>query len=450
MREGRKILFIIMSLFVIFGALPLHAENMAKTLTLSEALKLASERDVRLIIAQERVVQALARLGQNRSVLFPQLNISASENRQTRDLRTAGINLSGDPLVGPFNVFDARARITQTIFDSSAMARFKSAQAGHELSMAELHKIQEDVLVLVATIFLDAQRSAQSVEYVQALINKEEKALAIAQSQKDLGISSDVDVKKAQASYNTAMRLFNEAKAHATESRLDLLTALGWDVNTSIQFLDDDGLNFPIPQEDYSLDSVEHLPEMAVARGQLTLDKSNLNVEKAGYWPKISMFADYGPSGVDPTDQNETYTLGVQASWPILDGGLRKYSKKEAESRVRESEAALQDTQRQSQSKILNALESFHQAQALAKEKESQHELSKQQLLLAQQRKIDGSASDLEVLDAMAQEAGAHDQENEARAALLTAQINWVSSVGRMNDFLKREVSSLDSKGKNL
>ncbi len=417
-----------------------------RTLSLGEALRLADQRELRLIVSQERVAQAMARIGQSRSALLPQLNLNAYQNRQTRDLRTAGMAFAGDPLVGPFNVFDARAQITQTIFDASALARLSAARAGQALTAAQLRQTKEDVLALVATMFVDARRAAQSVGYADTVVKKEEKKLAVAQHQQAAGTGSQPDVLQAQADHAAALRLRQQAQTTAVNARLDLLAALGLDLEGPVQFSNDDGLNFPEPDADPSLTRFEHLPDLEVAGEQLNVSRADRSTEKWEFFPKISALADYGPSGIDPSDQNETYTLGLKASFPIFDGGSRKSRVQEAESRLRESEAGFADARTQSQAKILSARESFRQAEALVAEKDAQRALAQKQLSLAQERLHNGTASEVELLEAQARDAGADDQQNEARAAFITAQIHWTRATGGMEGLLSGTTARLDSK----
>ena len=204
--------------------------NQSRTLTLKESLLIAGERDIRLILSQERITQAIARIGQNRSSLLPQLEISSSQKRQTRDLRVSGINLPGDPLVGPFNTFDLRAQLTQMIFDPSAMDRLKSAQGTRELSKAQSRKTKEDVLAMVAQMYINARRSQENLEYAMTYVRKEEKNLSLAQSRLDSGTGSVLELKKAQAEHDVAIHREKQAEANAVMTRLDLLSALGMDL----------------------------------------------------------------------------------------------------------------------------------------------------------------------------------------------------------------------------
>lgn len=424
-------------ILVINFSMPAAAQDKGslRVVTLKEALQMAEARDIRLILSQERVNQSIARIGQNRSGLLPQLGISSSQKRQTRDLRTAGINLPGDPLVGPFNTFDARIQLTQAIFDPAAMARFNAARAGRELSIAELHKTREDVLVLIASLYIEARRAAQMAEYADSLLASEEKKLEIAKSRLTSGIGSDIELKQAQASHDTAINIKRQTSFHEVETRLDFLAALGMNLEEPVEFPENNGLNFSSPEKG-AAPPVDNLPDVKLAQQELNVSRANVSAERSEYLPKISGLADYGPSGINPGDSSETYTLGVQASLPIFDGGWRQARVKEAESQVKASEAGFHDTQYQAQAKIIKALELYEQTQALVAEKTSRLAVARQQLSLMEQRLKDGTASVIEFLEAAAQEAWARDEDNEARATLLTAQINWTHARGGMEDIL--------------
>jgi len=121
----------IVSLFIFWMAMSAGATAMAAVhLTLPEALKIASQKHVAVLLAGQDVEQALARISQSRSYLLPDISATASQTRRTEDFRSTGIPIPGDPHIGPFNSFDARLRITQSIFDPQAIARLNAARQG--------------------------------------------------------------------------------------------------------------------------------------------------------------------------------------------------------------------------------------------------------------------------------------------------------------------------------
>ncbi len=421
------------------NAVVAHSDSAPLVLTLKKTLQLADERDVRMIVSQERFQQSLARIAQNRAFLFPQINVQASQMRQTRDLRTAGITLPGDPLVGPFNSFDARGQIIQTIFDPAAVARLKAARANEGLSSSELRKTREDVLALVAIMFIDARLAEQNQDYARAVFKKAEKKLTLVKKQWDLGTVSALDLQQAQAEVAAAETLFQQTRMNVNETRSDLLAALGFDLDQPVQFASENEL--VLGKVSSAQDASLRFPDVEVAREELNLRKIQQSIERYEYWPKVSALADYGPSGVDPSNKSETYSLGVKMSWPIWDGGLRSARLQEEQSRFKEGQAQLAYAERQAQTKIFNSGESLNRAQALVEEKKVRWAVAQTQLKLMEQRHADGSASDMDILDAQVQEARAQEEAREAEADLLTVQIHLWHAQGNMTAFIEEPIA---------
>ncbi len=405
-------------------------------LSLLRALEMALTRHVDVIIANERVEQALARIQENSSPLLPQLKGSVSETRQTRDLRSAGIPLPGDPLVGPFNVYDARVRLTQTIFDPGAFTRFKSSQQGRVLSLAQQKKTQEDVLVLVSALFIDAKRAQDSFVVSQAALRRDKKEMSIIFSRFRSGLGSPLEMKKARTKYAHALYNTETARKQALESRLDLAAALDLPQDQKVQFVWDEQL---LAKQIPSGLSSEDQPDVKVAREQLKLNEKDRSANKWDFWPKVSVSGDYGPSGVTPSDSSETYSLGVAASIPIFEGGMRQAKLKESESAVKISEAQLQSVQRHVQAKVSTQQAIVAQAQAMVKENENNVAVAEEEARLVRSQFNTGSGSPLDVTSAELNLKIAQDQKDEALAYYMMAKINLARSLGHVEQFLLEE-----------
>ena len=433
-------IFICLSL-VTFGPVDLKAKEIKTPLflTLSQALEMAQQQNIQVIVARERITQALAGLSEGRSVLFPQLTGSVSEHRQTRDLRSTGISLPGDPLVGPFNSFDARLKITQTIFDLSAVNRLKAARDNHQLSIAEFNKAKQDTLVLVASLFIDAKRAKQNQRLAQIILKRDKKRLEKVLTQKHSGTGTDVEVKEATADYQRSLSQWRLAQSETNKSLLDLKAALGLaDADEVVLGGYGNFLTISLTLPKNLEENIEHQPDVRVAFHQYQTQKSQQQAEISGYLPTIAVAGDYGPSGVTPDNSNNTYTLGVSASIPIWEGGLRQAKVKEAASQTKESEAEFQDTRRQTISKIKSAQETWQASLASIKEKNAQLAASSQAFRLAQQRFESGLGSDVERIEALAQQQSADDQLREAVATFLMAKFQLARALGQMDELLKQ------------
>src|SRR5204862_470752 len=81
-----------------------------------------------------------ARVRQARSALLPNLSLTGSWVNRTFNPRTLGFQIPGlslPSLVPPFNAYDGRARVTQTLFDASSMRRVGAARGQLNATNAE-------------------------------------------------------------------------------------------------------------------------------------------------------------------------------------------------------------------------------------------------------------------------------------------------------------------------
>ena len=408
-------------------------------LRLSDALTIAKTRHLDVLVGSERIQQALAQLGQARSVLFPQVTAAASETRQTRNLEASGITLPGrDPLVGPFNAFDARIRLSQTLFDVTAIERLRAARAGRALSLAEYDRVRQDALALVATLYLDAARAARRLELAHALLTRDAERLRIASARNTNGTGSPLELKQAESVLAQSLHQWHAAGADAIERRLDLTAALGLPTSQPILFIEEE------PVEDESLPSQrdvlahasEH-PQVESARTLMRQRRAERAAESAAVLPRVTVNADYGASGKDLGDSEQTYTVGAQVSMPIFEGGLTRARIREADSAVRESEVRLKDAEVHVEANALSAMESVHQARAMVQAAEMALDVSTKTLAIVRHRRQSGLGSDLEVTDALAEAASARDQHDEALTTYRLAQVNLAHATGQMETLTK-------------
>lgn len=433
-------LFFVSFLFVPFFSLA-GASNQGPSkiaLTLIEALNKAKHHHVNVIIAQEKVNQAVSRLKQARSVLWPQVSGILSETRQTRNLEAQGITIPGrDPLVGPFNTFDARVRVTQDLLNISVLASLSAVEAQKELSLNESFKAQEEAIALVATLYIEAQRAIERLNVAQALLNRDEEAYRLAKARLNLGTDTSVSLMEFSSLLEESRHRVVQFQTEAFDRKMDLIVALNLSVDEDYFFPEDPFFKkIPLPSEEEIKIKLSSHPAIEVAEGKLKVSKANQKKAMAEFVPKISARADYGASGTLPQNSEGTYAYGGQLDLPLFEGGLRMGQMKEAKSQVRESEVLLKDTQAKTLSLALSARESVIQAQSLIDSAEADRQEASKTYELSRQRLQSGLGSQFEVTKAKAQLALAQDQLSEARATYHLAELNLVYSLGEVDSFL--------------
>lgn len=411
-----------------------------RTLSLKQALQMARERQIQVLIAEERVQQALARISQAKSSLRPQFSASASQYRRTVNLEAFGIEpgtaVGFDVTPPPFNVFDARIFLQQTLFDLTARRRLNAAKSGERLSEAERGQAEAAALSLVANLYIEAQRAQDAEEYIRALQRRERSRLGVATSEQSLGLGSAFRVTQSKAMLGSSESRVVQAHSAAVERRLDLAAALGLPQDQEIRFTSRESwLPTGIPNSSGLEALLEAHPDIVVAKRRVDLQVAELRQEKAEYYPKIAVNADVGASGTTPDNSTDTYSYGGQLSVPIYQGGLRRARLREAASKIRENEAQLDQTRRDRLADATRALVSLRQAQAVYRAAQLDLTRAVQALKLARDRRELGLGSDLEIVEAQADWAVAKDTQSEAVATYRLAWINLEYRLGRIRQW---------------
>jgi outer membrane protein len=431
----RIILFISLILGAFFSP-QAKAEGETLKLSFSDALRMARERQIQSIVAEERVLQALQRIRQAKSSLYPQLMGTAYQYRRVFNLESIGIDLplpDFNPLVGPFNTFDARVSLTQVLFDATVLSRLKTARLGGRLSQSELAKARLDAMALVANLFIEARRAQERVPLIRTVLKLDEALLQLSRGRKSLGLGSELEISQAQASWELARSQLSSAKTDALERRLDLAAALGLPQNRPIDFiLEEDIGKMPLPEASDFKSLVTAHPEVESAHRKLEQVRQERKTEVAEFYPKLTGNADYGANGKHPGNSDDTYNFGGQLTIPIFQGGLRKARIREAQSRVEESEAQWEDTLRQQEAKSTKALANLKQSLKFWKAKKTDLSVARRELSLARSQLHSGLGSRLQVIQAEAKRADVQDQKEEAVATFYQARVNLGHATGTL------------------
>src|SRR5258708_28594531 len=143
------------------GGLPTgEATSDELALSLPEAVDRGLHYNLGLILGREDVRAAQGARGEARADLLPQLRAGLLETRQKINLASFGFTgFPGLPeVVGPFNVFDARAFVSQSVLDLKALHHARAASK--ELRAAEHEERNTRELVVLACAWLYLQTGA--------------------------------------------------------------------------------------------------------------------------------------------------------------------------------------------------------------------------------------------------------------------------------------------------
>jgi outer membrane protein TolC len=378
-------------------------------LSLGEAVRLAAQQNTAVQSARYRVAAAQARVTQSRSELLPNMSGLATERRTTLnsaaafpiELPVPGIDRNGT-ILGPLDVFDARARVSQNVFDPAALARVKSAKTGVAAAGAGVGQSADVAAATAANAYLSVLRADAAYEARLQDSTLAADLLRIAQDQLQAGTGVALDVTRARSQLTGARTQLIMARNERDRTRIDLARTLSLPL-VDIQLTDSLGsLPFNVATtEQAALDAaLQGRNDLRALELQAQAARQQASAIKAEALPTVGLLADYGLSQRNGRSFLPTYDLGVALSVPIFDGFRREGRIEEQTSTARDLENRVRDLRVQVEADVRTAvlnLASSTEAVAAARERLA---LAEQEVAQARERFQAGVAGNADVITA--------------------------------------------------
>ncbi len=395
-------------------------------------IALAPDGNARVALAREYTVQARTRVKQARGFLLPDFSLAVGQQNLTRNLEAMGIRVSipypgvSFPMfVGPFNVFDARASVTQTLFDFSSIRRLQAARVAQKAATAESEAADNQVADQVARAYLGASSAEAHLDAARANVRLAESLLELAQNTKDAGTGTGIEVTRARVQLANEKQKLVVAESGRVQAHLKLLKTIGLALSTRLDLAD------RLSYRPVELPAIEKGIEAALAQRpewkaqQLKEENTKLNYGAVKFerLPTVSAFGDYGSSGKSINDSLPTRTIGVQARLSIFDGGRRDARRAEAHSVYRAEQVRTRDLKQQIELELRLAEENLRSADQQVKVAEEGLQLAEQELAQARRRYEAGVTNSIEVTDAQTRLERARDSRI---VALVNYNLSWL------------------------
>jgi outer membrane protein TolC len=409
-------------------------------------IALAPEGNARIQLAEELIHQAETRSAQARAALLPDFEASIGQQSLTRNLAAFGIRIEAPipgfrvpELVGPFNVFDVRATVSQNIFDLSAIRRFQASRLGISVAEAERETARDEIAGLTAEAYLAALRAEANLEAVKANVALAEALLDLAINQKAAGTGTGIEVTRARVQLSNERQRLLVADNDRRRAHLQLLKVMGLDLNVTLELTDK--LTYtPIEAITVEQAMVVALQSRADWKAQQwRQDNARLNytATKVERLPSLVGFADYGSIGSSLNNAIPTRTYGFSIRLPVFDGGRRDARRAEGMSSLRQERIKTDDLRQQIELEVRLALDSLRSAQEQVQVAEEGLKLAENELAQARRRYEAGVTTSVEVTDAQTRLARARDNRIVALFNYNLAHISLGQAMGTIRQIIK-------------
>jgi outer membrane protein len=406
-------------------------------LALSRALALLEEQSPE--VRQERL-RALENAALSREIgagLGPQVALETTYSAQTSNLQGIGVIIPGFPSrVGPFRVFDARPRVTQTVLDLSLVARWRAARARVTEAEEDAEARLELLRLAVIQLYLQAQQAESRGRAAEARLATARALLEQARERFAAGAGNKLDVARAEQQQERERLLWIAARRDRDILSTMLQRTVGLPPGGAITL---------VPLHEGDREEAGVAPD--VRRRELrALDARSVaaahEVRAAGRqrWPQVRGFADYGVLGAAPNNSLSTWTAGVSVSVPVWTSGRIESSIRAARHRASQVEEERRRTEISIAQEVAQAQIERASAREAVEAAGRGAEAAREAVELARVRLDAGLATQLEVITAQGEWAEAEQEQIRALYDGLLASAKLAQARGQALAFLQMVV----------
>ena len=294
-------------------------------LSLSDAIQKGLRYNLGVLLSGQSVQAARGARLIALSQLLPRVNARVGDISQQVNL--AAFGFTGFPgmktIVGPFNVFDARASVTQPVLDFSARNHNRAATESLKATEFSNENARDMVAFVSAGLYLQAVSSNSRIDAAKAQVATAQSLYDLAFDQKAAGVVSGIEVLRAQVELQAQQQRLIVVEDQYAKDKLTLARAIGLPLGQEFN-LADPMLYVPIPVmplEESIQRAYQARPDYQSAQAGVRAAELERQAALAGRLPTVDFSADYGIIGQRPWQNHGTYSLASNVRLPLFTGG---------------------------------------------------------------------------------------------------------------------------------
>ena len=382
-------------------------------LSLDDAIARGLRQNLGVILQGSAAQAANGQRLQQLQQLLPTIAAGASIEVEQVNLAAFGFKFNGlRPIVGPFQVVDFRAYLTQNLFNVAALESYIASRhnfAAQKLTAEDAHDL---VVLTVGNAYLLCIADAARIEAVNSELKTSKLTLDQAIAAHDAGTSPRLDVLRAQVDYQNEQQTLISTTNQLAKDKMALARAIGLPLDQQFSLTDTapyKALDHLDPDAAFA-SAIKSRRDLQASAEQVHAAEAQKKAAFADQYPVATLSGDYGDIGTTPGHSHGTFTVTGQVSVPVLQIYRNRGEQQVAGAQLVQAQARLSDQAQQVNSDIRSSILDIQSAAKLVEAARSNVELTIEALSEAQQRFHAGVADNLPVSQAQTQLEQANDQ----------------------------------------
>ena len=421
------------------GSVPTgQASGTTLQLSLKEAFERALKYNLGVIESNQNTRAAHAARLRSLSALLPTLSARVSGTIEQINLRAQGLKstfpgVSIPTIVGPFGVADARAYLSQEIFNWSDIRNWKSASESERASQYSYKSDRDLVVFTTGNAYLQVISDGATVESIRAQVKTAQALHQRALDQNKAGVIASIDVLRARVELQTQQQRLIAAENQLAIDKLTLARVIGLPNGQEVQLTD---LVPYAPIEGITLEQAlkqayATRPDYLSANAQVRAAELARQAAAAQNYPSFSTSTNFGDIGSPNfATSHGTFAFAATLNIPVFQGTQVRADKLQADSMLQRRKAELADLGGKIDDQVRTAFLNLKSSSDLVVVAQSNVELANQTLAQAQDRFSAGVADNLEVVQAQESVASANQSYIASVYAYNLAKISLAQALG--------------------
>jgi outer membrane protein TolC len=402
-----------------------------------------------LLLAGDQTLTARGERWKALSDLLPNIQGQLLENVQTESLAALGFGKIFKPgafpvavpaVIGPYNYFDARASVGQSLFNFRNIEKERAANESLKAAHYTYKDARELVVLAVGNAYLQAIATASRIETAEAQVKNAQALSDKAADQQTAGLTPAIDALRARVELQTRQQQLIAARADYDKQKLTFARVIG--LPPSQEFVLTEKAPYQAltaqPVDVYLQRAYASRSDYQAAQAQVHAAELSRTAATAGHFPSLDVNANYGDIGVTPAHSNGTWQVAGSLTIPIFAGGKTHSDVLEAEAQLKQARSQLGDLRGRIDYEIRAALLDLNSAAQQVEVARSSVDLAEQALAQSQDRFTAGVTDNLEVVQAQESVASAHESYIESLYAHNLAKVELARAIGDAEDGVRR------------
>lgn len=427
-----------------------NATQQVLQIDFKDAIDRGLRNNLGLLLAGDQAQAARGQRWQQLSELLPNVGIHAQEAVQTESLTALGFrgNLFPAPLpriIGPFNYFDLRANLSQSVFNFRALERERAATENQKAAEYSFKDARELVVLAVGNAYLQAIAASARVETSEAQVKSAQALSDKASDQLKAGLSPAIDTLRSQVELQTRQQQLIVARNDLAKVRLSFARIIGLPTGQAFELTEKAPFQSltPLPVETYLQRAYAGRADYQAATAQVRSAELSRKAATAGHYPTVDLNANYGDIGINPSQSNGTWQVIGGVNIPVFAGNRVHADVLQADAQLKQARSQLGDLRGRIDYEVRSALLDLSAAADQVEVARSSVELAEQALTQSQDRFTAGVADNLEVVQAQESVAAAHESYIQSLYAHNLAKVELAYAIGDAEQGVRRYLKGM-------